>query len=91
MGIDQERTGDTARSDQVDVGPEGDPGETDSDTTPDAVQGAVATAASGDVDAAQEAAQNVSEVTDKKSLFWWCGQMPVQTGLKKRCHDVKGM
>ncbi len=29
--------------------------------------------------------------TDKKSLFWWCGQMPVETGLKKRCHDVKGM
>ena len=30
-------------------------------------------------------------MTDKKSLFWWCGQMPVETGLKKRCHDVKGM
>ena len=32
-----------------------------------------------------------SSTTDKKSLFWWSGQMPVETGLKKRCHDVKGM
>ena len=29
-------------------------------------------------------------ITDKKSLFWWCGQMPVQTGLKKDAISLVG-
>ena len=33
----------------------------------------------------------ILKLTDNKSLFWWCGQVPVETGLKKRCLDVKGM
>ncbi len=67
MGID-ERTGDTVRSDQADVGSEGAPRETASDAAPDVAQeaGAGVVAASGDSDLTQKPAQEDAEVDAKK-------------------------
>ena len=61
MGSDQKRAGDTVRSDQGDLSPEGGAGGAGSDAPSDAVQGAAAAAASGDADMKQEPAQEEAE------------------------------
>ena len=74
MGNDQEGTGGTVRSDQIDIGSEGEARETASDAAPDVAQeagaarGAGALTASGDSDPTQEPAQQDAEgdATKKK-------------------------
>ena len=68
MGNDQERTGGTVRADQIQIGSEGDAGETTSDTASELAQeaGAGVVAASGDSDLIQEPAQGDAEVDAKK-------------------------
>jgi len=62
MGSDEEPTGGTARSDQMESGSEGDAAETASDAAPDVVQGAGAGAEAG---AGVAAASGGSDLTEK--------------------------
>ena len=66
MGNDEERTGGTVGSDQVDMGSEGDAQETASEAAPDVTQGTTAVAPSGDSQPTQKAAQVDAEVDTTK-------------------------
>ena len=65
MEID-ERAGDSVRSDQVDIDPEGVAGETASDAAPHVAQGAAAGAPSGNTDTAQRPSQEDPEDAGKE-------------------------
>ena len=64
MGSDEEPTGGTASSDQMDSDSEGDAGETDSDAAPEVVQGA-GTGAGAEAGAGLAAASGGSDLTEK--------------------------